>query len=136
MDERMKHNPLSHQTVSLQSFNHGVVRVLVQHQSVLHVLHEVQVFECGLGLLPLLLGRSPLVGGALQVVFEVHADHAGQHVVHDNHADVLPARLDAVEAEKLGQQRTRVLIQVLEESRLDRGSKKKKMGDAFVLEDR
>lgn len=79
-------------------------------------MHEVQIFEGGPGLLSFLLGCSPLVGGALQVVFEVHADYAGKDVVHDHHTDVLPSRLDTVEAEKLGQQSARVLIQVLERS--------------------
>lgn len=46
----------------------------------------------------------------------MHADYAGKDVVHDHHADVLPSRLDTVEAEKLGQQSARVLIQVLERS--------------------
>lgn len=104
----------THQAVSLQGLNHGAVSVLVQDQPVLQVLHKVQIFEGGPGLLPLLLGRSPLIRGALQVILEVHADHAGKYVVHDHHPDVLPPGLDAVEAEKLGQQSARVLIQVLE----------------------
>lgn len=91
-------------------------------------MHEVQVFEGGPGLLTLLLGRSPLVSGPLQVVFEVHANHAGQDIVHNHHTDVLPARLDTVEAEKLGQQSARVLIQVLRmrgEERREEGENKR-----------
>lgn len=104
----------THQTVSLQGLHHRTVSVLVQDQPVLQVLHKVQVFEGGPGLFPLLLGRSPLIRGALQVILEVHADDTGKDVVHDHHPDVLPPGLDAVEAEKLGQQSARVLIQVLE----------------------
>lgn len=104
----------THQAVSLQGLNHSTVSVLVQDQPVLQVLHEVQIFEGGPGLLPLLLGRSPLIRGALQVILKVHADNTGKDVVHDHYPNVLPPGLDAVEAEELGQQSARVLIQVLE----------------------
>lgn len=82
--------PRSHQAVSLQGLDQRVVHVLVQHQSILQVLHEVQVFESWPGLLSFLLGCSPLIGGALQVIFEVHANYTGQYVVHHHDADVLP----------------------------------------------
>lgn len=78
----------------------------------MHVL-EVQVFVGGTGLLSLLPGRPPLVGGSLQVVFVVHFDAARQHVVHHHQSDVDASGLDAVQAVELGQQRARILVQVL-----------------------
>ena len=104
----------SHQTVSLQSFDQRAVRVLVQSEAFRNVAQEVQVFKSGLGLLSFLLGRSPLVRGALQIELEVHAYRAWQNIVHHNNSDVLAATLDAVEAEKFWQQSPGVLVQVLE----------------------
>lgn len=78
----------------------------------MHVL-EVQVFERGTGLLPLLPGSPSLVGGSLQVIFVVHFDAARQHVVHHHQSDVDASGLDAVQSVELGQQRAWVLVQVL-----------------------
>lgn len=100
-------------TVSLQGLHQVVVRLCVKVKPLLvHVL-EVQVFVRRTGFLPLLPGRSPLVGGPLQVVFVVHFEGARQHVVHHHQSDVDAARLDAVQAVKLGQQRAWILVQVL-----------------------
>lgn len=108
-------HPHTHQTVSLQRFHQGVVRVHVQQESVWNVLHEVQVLESGSGLLTFFLGRSALAGGALQVELQVHAEDAGQDVIHHHDPDVLPAGLNAVQTEELGQQGARILVQVLRE---------------------
>lgn len=79
----------------------------------MHLL-EVQVFERGRGLEPFFARGAPLVRGTLQVVLVVHLHGARQHVVHHHHADGDAAALDAVEAVELGQQRPRVLIEVLQ----------------------
>ncbi len=104
---------LSHQTVSLERLHQGVVRVHVHQESLLNVLHEVQVFKGGLGLLALFLGRAALARGALQVELEVQANDARQDVIHHHDTDVLPSGLNAVQTEELGQQRAGVLVQVL-----------------------
>lgn len=78
----------------------------------MHVL-KVQVFVGRTGLLPLFPGCPSLVGGSLQVVFVVHLDGAGQHIVHHHQSDVDASRLDTVQAVKLRQQRARILVQVL-----------------------
>lgn len=104
---------VSHQTVSLQGFDQGTVRVLVKSKAFRNVTQKVQVFESGLGFLPLLLGCSPLVRGALQVELEVHSHRTRQNVIHHHHPDVLASTLDTVEAEKLWQQSSGVLVQVL-----------------------
>lgn len=81
-----------------------------------HVL-EIQVFVSGTGLLPLLPGGPSLVGGPLQVILVVHFDAARQHVVHHHQPDVDASRLDAVESVELGQQRARILVEVLRRQR-------------------
>lgn len=78
----------------------------------MHVL-EVQIFVRRARLLSLFPGRSSLVGGSLQVVFVVHFDGAGQHVVHHHQSDVDASGLDAVQPIELGQQRAWILVQVL-----------------------
>lgn len=78
----------------------------------MHVL-EIQVLVGGTGLLPLFPGCPSLVGGPLQVIFVVHFDAARQHVVHHHQADVDASRLDAVQPVEFGQQRARILVQVL-----------------------
>lgn len=108
-----------HQAVPLQGLNQGAIGVSVQHQPVLQILQEVQVLEGRPGLLPLLLGGPALVRGALQVVLEVHADGAGQHVVHHHHANVLPARLHTVQPKEFGQKGPGVLVQILGGRRSD-----------------
>lgn len=77
------------------------VLVPLQQEPLLHVLHEVQVLERGNGLFPLFGGRSAFVGGALQVVFAVHADGVRQQIVHDDDADVFASCLDAVQPVEL-----------------------------------
>lgn len=67
---------LQHQTVSLQGFDQSAVCVLVQSEALGNITQKVQVFKSGFGLLPLLLGCSPLVSGAFQVKLEVHAYRA------------------------------------------------------------
>lgn len=92
-----------YQTVPVDGLANRVVLVALHQNPLRPVLHEIQVFECGHGLVPLLCRRPPLVGGALQVVLEVHAHGARQQVVHDHDADVLAGRLDAVEPVELWQ---------------------------------
>lgn len=100
-------------TVSLEGLHQVVVGLRVEVKPFLvHVL-EIQVLVGGTGLLPLFPGCPPLVGGALQVILVVHFDAARQHVVHHHQSDVDASRLDAVESVELGQQRARILIQVL-----------------------
>lgn len=98
----------------MQGFDQGTVRVLVKSKAFRNVTQKIQVFKSGLGLLPLFLGRSPLVRGALQVELEVHSHRTWQNVVHHHHPDILASTLDTVEAEKLWQQGSGVLVQVLE----------------------
>lgn len=107
-------SPVPHQTVSLQGFHQSAVCVLVHGEAFRNVIQKVQVFESGLGFLSFLLGRSPLVRGALQIKLEVHAHGAWQDIVHHNHSDVFAPALDAVQAKKLWQQSAGVLVQVLE----------------------
>lgn len=76
-------------------------------------MHKVQVFKGRLGFLSLLLGCSALVCGALQVKLQVHAEDARQNIVHYHNPDVFPSRLYAVQAEEFGEQRPRVLVQIL-----------------------
>lgn len=64
---------LSHQTVSLQSFDQSAVCVVVHSEAFREVIQKVQVFKSGFGLLSFLLGCAPLVGRALQIKLEVHA---------------------------------------------------------------
>lgn len=97
----------------MQSFDQGAVSVLVKSKAFRNVNQKVQVFKSGLGLLPLLLGCSPLVRGALQVELEVHSHGTRQNVIHYHHPDVLASTLDTVEPEKLWQQGSGVLVQVL-----------------------
>lgn len=60
------------------------------------------------------MGRPALVGGALEVVLEVHPHGAGQQVVHHHDPDVLPPGLHAVQPVKFGKEGPGVLVQVLE----------------------
>lgn len=91
-----------YQTVSVEGLANSVVLVALHQNPLGHVLHEIQVLERGHGLFSLLRRRPPLVGGALQVVLDVHPYGTGQQVVHDHDADVLACRLDAVEPVELG----------------------------------
>jgi len=106
------HVPSPYPAIPLQGLHEVVVGLRIEVQTLQHVL-EVQVLVGGVGLLALLPRGPPLVGGALQVVHVVHPDGARQHVVHHHQPDVDAARLDAVQAVELGQQRARVLVQVL-----------------------
>lgn len=54
----------------------------------MHVLQEVQILKCGVGFLSLLAGCSSLVGGAFQVIGQVHPHGTRQDVVHHYNADV------------------------------------------------
>lgn len=54
----------------------------------MHVLQEVQILKCGVGFLSLLAGCSSLVGGAFQVIGQVHPHGTWQDVVHHYNADV------------------------------------------------
>lgn len=92
-----------YQTVSVDGLANRVVLVALHQNPLRHALHEIQVLERGHGLVSLFRRRPPLVGGALQVVLEVHPHSAGQQVVHDHDADVLAGRLDAVEPVELGE---------------------------------
>lgn len=77
-------------------------------------LVEVQVLERGRGLGALFARGAALVRGALQVVLVVHLHGSRQHVVHDHRANGDASTLDAVKAVELGQQRPRVLIEILQ----------------------
>ena len=105
---------LTHQAVPLYSLAQGIVVVRFQQQPVRQVLDEVQVFVNGNGLFSLLGGSPSLIGGALQVVFEVHGDDARQKVVHHDDTDVLSPGLDAIEPVELGKEGAFVLVYVLE----------------------
>lgn len=104
-------------TVSLEGLHQVVVGLRVEVKPfVVHVL-EVQVLVGGTGLVSLFPGCPPLVGGPLQVIFVVHFDAAWQYVVHHHQSDVDASRLDAVQPVELGQQRARILVQVLPSQR-------------------
>lgn len=104
---------MAYKAVPLQSLDQGITCVRIKQQPIGHLLHEVQVFESGLGFLTLLFGSPALVRGTLEVKLEVHTEHTRQNVVHHHDPDVLPAGLHAVQAKELGQQSARVLVQVL-----------------------
>lgn len=87
---------MTHQAVPLYSFTKGIVVVRFQQQAVRQILDKIQVFESGNGLFPLLWGSSPLVGGALQVIFNVHGDDPRKEIVHDHDPDIFAPRLNAV----------------------------------------
>lgn len=93
---------MTHQTVPLNSLAQSIVVVRFQQQTVRQVLDEVQVFVNGDGLFSLLRGSSSLIGGALQVVFEVHGDIPGQKIVHHYNTDILSSRLNAIQPVELG----------------------------------
>lgn len=96
-------------TVPLQSLHHGIVGVGIKVQTLVHLL-EVQVFEGGGGLESLFAWRSPLVGGAFQVVLVVHLHGPWQHIVHHHHTDSGATELDAVQTVELWKQRSRILV--------------------------
>lgn len=110
----MKSVALTYQAVPLYSLTQSIVVVCFQQQAVRHVLDEVQVFVCRNSLVPLFRGSPSLIGGAFQVVFNMHGDYPGKKIVHHYNADVLAACLDAVQSVELGQQGPLVLVYVLE----------------------
>lgn len=105
---------MTHQAVPLNGLAQGVVVVCFQQQTVRQVLDKVQVLVNGNGLFSLFRGSSSLIGGALEVVFEVHGDDPRQKIVHHYNADVLAPRLNAIQPVELGQQGALVLVYVLE----------------------
>lgn len=105
--------PQAHQAVPLQRLDERRKGVSVQQESLGHVLDEVQVLVGGDALLPFLLAGPPLVCGALEIKFEVHLDHAWQDVVHDHYPDVLAPGLHTVQPVEFGQERPRILVEVL-----------------------
>lgn len=107
------HRKTTYPTVSLQGLHKIVVRLCVEVKPLLvHVL-EVQVFVGRTGFFPFFPGRSPLVRGSFQIIFVVHFDRARQDVVHHHQSDVYATGLDAVQAVKLWQQCSWILVQVL-----------------------
>lgn len=93
---------MTHQAVPLNSLAQGIVVVRFQQQTIRQVLDEVQVFVNGNRLFSLLGGSSSLIGGALQVVFEVHGDDPGQEIVHHYNTDILAPCLNAIQSVELG----------------------------------
>lgn len=91
----------AYQTVSVDGLANSIVLVSLQQKPLLHGLHEIQVLVCGHCLFSLFGRGPPLVGGALQVKFEVHLYRARQQIVHNYDANVLPCCLDTVESIKL-----------------------------------
>lgn len=67
----------------------------------------------GDGLFPLLRGSSSLIGGALQVVFDVHGDDPRQKIVHHANTDVFSSCLNAIQSIEFGQQGALVLVYIL-----------------------
>ena len=108
---------MTHQAVPLYGLAQGIVVVRFQQQTVRQVLDKVQVFESGNSLVSLLRGGSSLIGGALQVVFDVHGDDPGKKIVHHHNADILAPCLNAIQSIELGQQGALVLVYVLERRR-------------------
>lgn len=77
----------------------------------------------GDSLLSLLRGNPSLIGGAFQVILEVHGDDSGQEIVHHNNTDILTACLNAIQSIKLRQQGALVLVYILK----GRGNRQKKL---------
>lgn len=92
---------MTHQAVPLYSLAQGIVVVRFQQQAIRQVLDEVQVFVSGNSLFSLLRGRSSLIGGALQVIFDVHGDYPGQKIVHHYNTDILAPCLNAIQSIEL-----------------------------------
>lgn len=82
----------------------------------------------GDGLLSLLRGSPSLIGGAFQVILEVHGDDSGQEIVHHNNTDILTACLNAIQSIKLRQQGALVLVYILK----GRGNRQKKKLDTEI----
>lgn len=120
------HISVTHQAVPLYSLAQSIVVFCFQQQAIRHVLDEVQVFVSGDSLLSLLRGSPSLIGGAFQVILEVHGDDSGQEIVHHNNTDILTACLNAIQSIKLRQQGALVLVYILK-GRGNRQKKKKKI---------
>lgn len=105
---------MTHQAVPLYGLAQGIVVVRFQQQAVRQVLDKVQVFVNGNSLFSLLRGSPSLIGGALQVVFEVHGDDPRQKIVHNYNTDILAPCLNAIQSVELGQQGALVLVYILE----------------------
>lgn len=105
---------LTYQAVPLYSLTQSIEVVCFQQQAIRHILDKVQVFVRGNSLFPLFRGRPSLIGGAFQVVFNVHGDYPRKKIVHHYNADILAACLDTVQSVELGQQGPLVLVYVLE----------------------
>ena len=89
-----------------------VVEFGLKEDSVGKHFQEIEVFISGTLFGFLLLRGLPLKSGAFQVESVVHAQLARQDVVHDNDADVLGVAAVAVQPEELGEQRSRVLVEI------------------------
>lgn len=98
----MKSVPLTHQAVPLYSLTQSIVVVCFQQQAVRHILDKVQVFVCRNSLFPLFRGSSSLIGGAFQVVFNMHGDYPRKKIVHHDNADILATCLNTVQSVELG----------------------------------
>ena len=79
---------LENEAVALQAGYDVLVVLLVEHESVLVLLEEVEVLVGGTLLGELGLARLALVQRALEVVLLVYGYVRGQNVVHDDHAYV------------------------------------------------
>lgn len=104
---------VTHQAVPLYGLTQGIVVICFKQQAVRQVLDKVQVFVSGDGLFPLLRGSSSLIGGALQVVFDVHGDDPRQKIVHHANTDVFSSCLNAIQSIEFGQQGALVLVYIL-----------------------
>lgn len=69
---------------------------------------------CRNSLFPLFRGSPSLIGGAFQVVFNMHGDYPRKKIVHHDNADILATCLNTVQSVELGQQGPFVLVNVLE----------------------
>lgn len=93
---------LTYQAVPLYSLTQSIVVVCFQQQAIRHILDKVQVFVRRNSLFPLFRGSPSLIGGAFQVVLNMHGDYPRKKIVHHHNADILAACLDTVQAVELG----------------------------------
>lgn len=114
MKGRCKSAPETHQAVPLYSLTQSIVVVWFQQQAIRRILDKVQVFVRRDSLFPLFRRSPSLIGGAFQVVFNMHGDYPRKKIVHHYNADILATSLNTVQSVELGQQGPLVLVYVLE----------------------
>lgn len=119
MKGKCKSAPETHQAVPLYSLTQSIVVVWLQQQAIRRILDKVQVFVRRDSLFPLFRRSPSLIGGAFQVVFNVHGDYPRKKIVHHYNADVLATGLNTVQSVELGQQGPLVLVYVLRGKRFN-----------------